>query len=132
MTVTVLKISSSEPSARESELLTLKQLHIKRYKRFIPLKRLESSGSNSPSSPPGTKDNHIVTIRFSARHTGTFEKRTTGENSSVETTRPARTEIRHDFLASGDLLRVKLNENYLNIPSVSTTERISKLKRRKQ
>ena len=25
---------------------------------------------------------------------------------------------------------LKLNENYLNIPSVSTTERISKLKRR--
>ena len=108
MTLTVLKISSSEPSARESELLTLKQLHIKRYNRFIPLKRLDSSGSNFPSSPPGTKDNHIVTIWFSARYTGTFEKRTTGENSSVETTRPTRTEIRHDFLASGDLLRVSL------------------------
>ena len=27
---------------------------------------------------------------------------------------------------------LKLNENYLNIPSVSTTERISKLKRRMQ
>ena len=27
---------------------------------------------------------------------------------------------------------LKLNENYLNIPSVSTTERISKLRRRMQ
>ena len=59
MTVTFLKTSSSEPSARESGLLTLKQLHIKRHNRFIPLKRLDSSGSNFPSSPPGSKDNHI-------------------------------------------------------------------------
>ena len=37
MTVTFLKTSSSEPSANEGELLTLKQLHMKRYNRFIPL-----------------------------------------------------------------------------------------------
>ena len=59
MTVTFLKTSSSEPSANEGELLTLKQLHIKRYNRFIPLKILDSSSSNFPSSPPGRKDNHI-------------------------------------------------------------------------
>ena len=59
MTVTLLKTSSSEPFAGESELLTLKRIHIKRYNRFIPLERLDSSGSNFPSSPPGRKDNHI-------------------------------------------------------------------------
>ena len=32
----------------------------------------------------------------------------TGENSSVETTRLARTETRHDFLVHGDLLRASL------------------------
>ena len=31
-----------------------------------------------------------------------------GEINSVETTQPARTEIRHDFLAHGELLRVSL------------------------
>ena len=49
-----------------------------------------------------------VTIRFS-RTTLEFEGNVqTGENSSVETSRLARTETRHDFLVHGDLLRVSL------------------------
>ena len=59
MTVTFSETSSSEPSARESELLTLKQLHIKIYNTFIPLERLDNSGSNFPSSPPRMYDSHI-------------------------------------------------------------------------
>ena len=49
-----------------------------------------------------------VTIGF-PRYTGVFGKRTNGgKNSSVETTRLARTETRNDFLAHGDLLRASL------------------------
>ena len=59
MTVTFSETSSSKPSARESELLTLKQLHIKIYNTFIPLERLDNFGSNFQSSPPCMKDRHI-------------------------------------------------------------------------
>ena len=57
--MTFSETSSSEPSARESELLTLKQLHIKIYNTFIPLERLDNSGSNFPSSPLRMKDRQI-------------------------------------------------------------------------
>ena len=60
MTVTFSETSYSEPSARESELLTLKQLIIlSLYNTFIPLERLDNFGSNFQSSPPRMKDRHI-------------------------------------------------------------------------
>ena len=59
VTVTLSETSSSEPSARESELLTLKQLHIKKYTTFIPKERLDNSDSNFPFSLPRMKDSHI-------------------------------------------------------------------------
>ena len=57
--VTVTFSETSSSFACESELWTLKQLHIKRYKTFIPLERLDNSGSNFPSSPPRMKDRQI-------------------------------------------------------------------------
>lgn len=51
---------SAEPFACESELFTFKHLHIKRYNTCIPLKRLDTSESNSPPQPgkvsPGMDD----------------------------------------------------------------------------
>ena len=50
----------------------------------------------------------FVTINFSLAKLDFSENVQTGEISSVETTRLARTDTRHDFLAHGDLLRVSL------------------------
>ena len=49
-----------------------------------------------------------MTIDFRALNLTLRETYKTGGINSVETTRLARTETRHDFLVHGDLLRVSL------------------------
>ena len=50
-----------------------------------------------------------VRIDFRALNCTSRETYKTGEINSVQTTRLAKTETRHDFLVHGDLLRASLN-----------------------